>query len=579
MPKIPTYDSRQVAPNAAPAPQFQAPQVDQLMTGQRQIAGLQQANSQFTQQVAAIGADMNQRYTVQRLTDSEAQLTDALSAFNTEARQRVGENAKGLSQDAQTFWDKTTRSISEGLDDDVQRAAFNRIAARRRPTFTAGIAGHEFEQGKVAANAAGDASINTSISAAAAAAIGGMTPLAQQEIATNKESALRTLEATLTANGLQGTLPDKRMQLTTKLHAEIIQSLIPTDPDAAKAWYYSNKKEIDGTKQAEIEKMLDKGGMLSEVQKAADYVFQNKMSLDDAFAYAEKNFSGETEERLKVELKHRYQEKNLIDEQKKQTALAPSQKILAEAATRGSWISAGVRQSELNRLVAFPDLQQQVAQEFARHNEHMQNLADSANARARANAEKMLPSDAQVANWYQLKTEPETLRAIDLTKMRNSKDLTEKQFNDLVGDQQQLRKGGREKEENLLGDHAAVMNVLTAAGIKWDKDTADGAAKLGKFYEAFDARVRIASAGGKHVTQAQKEDIARALVHNVVVEGAWFGTNTKPAITVTKDDKIVAKETTVPPMERDRIINALRRNNKPVTEAEIKYWYLKGLKE
>ena len=104
--------------------------------------------------------------------------------------------------------------------------AFSRIAARRKPAFAAGIAGHEFEQGKVAANAACESSINVSISAAAAAAMGGITPQSQLDIANNKDSALRTLEATLTANGMQASLPEKKLALTTKLHSEVIQSLI-----------------------------------------------------------------------------------------------------------------------------------------------------------------------------------------------------------------------------------------------------------------------------------------------------------------------------------------------------------------
>ena len=573
MPKIPTYDSPQVMPGAAPTPQFQAPQVDQLMTGQRQIGGLAQANSQFTQTANAIGADMNQRYTIQKLTDSEAKLTEALSAFNTEAKQRLGENSAGLTKDAQDYWGKAVKSISEGLDDDVQRAAFDRIAARRRPTFSAGIAGHEFEQGKVAANAAGEASINGSISAAAAAANGGLTPLSRKEIADNKDSMLRTLEATLTANGMQGTLPEKSMATTTKLHAEIIQSLLPKDPDQAREWYYGNKKEIDGTKHAELEKMLEKGGMLTEVQNAADKIFQQGMTAEEAFHYAEQNYSGEKEKELKVELKHRYAEQNMAKEEGKQKALEPSQRILADAATRGAWISTGVRQSELNRLVAYPDLQQQVSQEFARHNEHMQNLADAANSRARANAEKMQPTDAQVTNWYQLKTDAETLRGVDLHKMVNGGALSQKQFNDLVGDQQQLRKGGL-KEDTILSDKAAVDLVLKGAKIETSGKSADPAL-LAKFYERYSAAVK---SEGKEVTQARKVEIARGLLNQVAVErDYWFGVKEKPAFNVEATDRVRADKTTVPSVDREKIISALRRQGLPVTEESIKALYIKGL--
>ena len=573
MPKIPTYDQPQVTPNAAPTPQFQAPNPEQFMTGQRQVAGLQQASSQTMQAVSAVGAEMNQRYTVQKLTDSEAQLTEALTAYSTEARQKLGENAKGLTKDSQAFWDDANKKIAEGLDDDTQRAAFSRIAARRKPAFAAGIAGHEFEQGKVAANAAGESSINVSISAAAAAAMGGITPQSQLDIANNKDSALRTLEATLTANGMQAALPEKRLALTTKLHSEIIQSLIPTDPDAAKGWYYSNKKEIDGTKQAEIEKILETSGGLVTAQKVATELRSSGKSFDEMMSYVETTYSGKQQELIKHELKNRAHEDEIGKKLQEQQALAPSQKILAEAATRGSWISSATRQAELNRLVSHPDLQQQVAQEFARHNEHMQNLQDAANSRARANSERMLPNDSQVANWYQLKTEPEALRAIDLTQLRNNKSISEKQFNDLVGDQQSLRKGGLH-EDTILADKAAVDLVLKGAKIETSGKSADPA-MLGKFYDRFNAMVKME---GKDVPQARKVEIARSLLNQVAVErDYWFGTKEKPAFEVTAADRIRAKKVTVPALDRQQITEALRRRNLPVTEETIKQLYIKKL--
>ena len=573
MPKIPTYDSPQVMPGAAPTPQFQAPQVDQLLTGQRQIGGLAQANSQFTQQVGAIAADMQQRATVQKLTDSEAKLTEALSAFNTEARQRLGENAKGLTKDAQDYWDKTVKSISDGLEDDVQRNAFARIAARRHPTFTSGIAGHEFEQGKTAANAAGEASINQSIGAAAAAANGGMTPQAQADIAANKDSMLRTLKATLEANGLQGTLPEKQMAMTTKLHAEVIQALLPKDPDQAKAWYYGNKKEIDGKAQVEIEKMLDTTGSLVKAQKVAGELYAQGMDYAAASEYAAKNYEGKQLELIRHELKTREQERKLGEELRDQKMLESAQTILAEATAKGRWIPQSVIDSETVRLKSRPELQLQVLAKIAAHNEHVQNLADAAKARARANAERMQPSDAQVTNWYGLKTDAETLRTVNLQTMYNAGQLNLKQFNDLVGDQQQLRKGGI-TEDNILGDKAAVDLVLKGAKIETTGKSADPAL-LAKFYERYNSAVK---AEGKDVTQARKIEIARGLLNQVAVErDYWYGTTEKPAFNVAPTDRVRADKTAVPSVDREKIIGALRRQGLPVTEESIKALYIKGL--
>ena len=169
--------------------------------------------------------------------------------------------------------------------------------------------------------------------------------------------------------------------------------------------------------------------------------------------------------------------------------------------------------------------------------------------------------EASTSAWYTLKTNPSALRVTDLFTLRTKGILSEKHFNDLVGDKKSLMEK-RTSDENILSDKAAVDMVLNAAKIDTGKD--GDPAKLALFYERFNQRVREA---GKPLDQAGKVAIARELLGEVVKERSyWFDTQH-------------AFEVAVPPADRAQIIVALRRAGKPITETNIVNLYQAGQKK
>lgn len=178
---------------------------------------------------------------------------------------------------------------------------------------------------------------------------------------------------------------------------------------------------------------------------------------------------------------------------------------------------------------------------------------------------KGVPPETNWARYYVLMNKPDVLKRTNLMAYRS--ELGDTEFKALMARQTDLLAG---KDQTELRPIKEVMNsYMRQVGIDptpRDDDRA-GAEKVGKIWGFFDERVRAEErAKGRKLSPEELEKQAAATFLKVgIARDFWFGSVEKPAALVGAEDKI----TTIPATERQKIIEALRREGHPVTEENI----------
>ena len=313
MPRVPAVDGPSVqATGLAKNAYEQAP----VALGQ---AGMVRAQ-QLGQAAQAADAFMQARERQQNRDDldavfrAETALKDDYIKFEREELGKQGVNAKGLGERAKTWWGEAEKKYSEGLT-DRQRSAYQRSATALRLSSSNTLGRHEQHQSNEALKESSQARIGAAIDLA----IGDPTP--DRVAAAKKEIT----EAVAIVGNMQGMPPEMQQrkvgEALTILHKNIVMQTVDRDPDAAKAYYYTHKKEIDGAARGTIEKALETGGRLQKAQEAADaLVVQFGDNVPAAMAHIEKTYSGEEEKAIKAEFTQRYSTVKATKQQMSQTA-------------------------------------------------------------------------------------------------------------------------------------------------------------------------------------------------------------------------------------------------------------------
>ena len=160
MPRVPIYDAPQESlrplPNVAlRAPQTQLPEVGAALV---RSGGdlLNVARAQQDQQNA------------DRLFRTEAALKEEYLNFETSLRERRGQNAWGVTQDVNQWWEDARERHTEGLENDTQRALFEQTFANLRLHSLDSASRYESQERRVSLEESARASITNSINLAAA---------------------------------------------------------------------------------------------------------------------------------------------------------------------------------------------------------------------------------------------------------------------------------------------------------------------------------------------------------------------------------------------------------------------------
>lgn len=315
MPRIPVATEQQelrAAPNAQQAPQASAAAFG---VGARQLQNFGNALDGAADTGGRIIRNMQEREDADLLFRAETALKTDYMAFENGVREKRGQNAWGVTQEADGWFKDAERKYSEGLTTDRQRALFNQQLTRMRLSAVNSISDYEAGQRRESLVESTTASITSTINLAAANANDPET------LAAAKDDILKRTQVLANINGWSPELrAAKESEILTNLHKQVIGAMVDGNPTGAKAYFEANRQEIDGGQRLVIEKALKQGELKTVAQEAADALMAMGSSQSDALDYVRSKYSGDEEVAIVAEIKTRFAEQTAARENDQRTA-------------------------------------------------------------------------------------------------------------------------------------------------------------------------------------------------------------------------------------------------------------------
>lgn len=318
MAKIPVYESGQTSIAALPnvkQSSIASPELFTGISGAKGMADLGEGLSRAGVAGMKYAGELQEKEDIAAVKQVESSFLTDITNYELQGKQKLGLNAASLPTQSDDFYQSTVQKYNENLT-DRQKAIFTNIAMRHAPSFKNSMYAHSAEQINKAQESSFKASLESYQSRAAA------NPAAAADM--NKELD-RTLNAWGQIKGMDAaTLERAKIEEKTKLHVSVISALEQAgDMDAAKGYFYSNIKEIDGARQVEIKKAIETSDRSRKVQSFADDVIDTqRLPMEQALKLARENFDGEDEKQAVVEIKQRYSEIEAIKKDNENQAFA-----------------------------------------------------------------------------------------------------------------------------------------------------------------------------------------------------------------------------------------------------------------
>lgn len=248
MPAVPTYNTPQATESALPSARVESVASPGLLdagAAQQEAlgVGIQHAGSGLM----GIAYHMAQRENADAVFKAETDDKAAYLNYQSDVQQnRQGQFAKGVTTDTASWWkDRISKNV-ENLDNDAQKRLYSQRATELQLQTLHSMSSFEGQQTEIAHDQSWKADkVNTINLAAANPTDESVATSAQQIKQFNSYQAARkgwnpdVLQAENTAD-------------ITDLHKQVIQQLVSSNPDQAKAYYDAHKDEIAGSQQAEI---------------------------------------------------------------------------------------------------------------------------------------------------------------------------------------------------------------------------------------------------------------------------------------------------------------------------------------
>lgn len=490
MAKIPTYESGQTSiaslPNVKQS-SIASPELFTAISGAQSLAALGEGAAKVGVYGLKYAGDLQEKENLAVLKNGESKLLDKVTGFELQGKQRLGLNAASLPTQSDEFYDQTVKEISETMN-DRQKESFAILASRHAVSFKNSMYSHSAEQ----INKAQESSFKSSLDSY------------QSRAAANPESAadmraetIRTLDAWGRIKGMdKATLDNAKLVETTKLHTAVLGSLEQAgNMDAVKGYFYSNIKEIDGAKQADIKKAIETSDRSRKVQSFADDVIDvQKLPMDQALKLARENFEGEDEKHAVVELKQRYSEIEAIAKDNENKAFSQAYNLAID--------------KKGGRKAIPPSLWNQLDPQSK----------ESINSKLGGGAAK-----TNQGVWYgiyqQSMTNPQEFIKRDLRK--DAPNLSDSDFQELTKLQASVKKDidKPDKLKRVFTVGQQVNQTIDAIGIPAtsnNKETRDKRALATRAVS--DALTREAAAMGKEVDQLSEEEVQK-VTDKVLIRG------------------------------------------------------------
>lgn len=575
MPRVPVMDPGIPAPGITPSARFDAPRAVNTAAGQSMRAG--QALDAAAELAGKVERDAKALIdrpifedAVTRAMSIQMELESGDAGFiHAKGRDALQRNSgMPLPEEYDEAYASRLQEIRDGLPNEAVKSAFDRQMPAMRRTLMIRANDHMVKQ---------QDEYNISVQQGKAE-VGGRLVVERfddpEQWAMGRAGvadAVRALNPGMDKDAVEGEV----RKAMTPLHKQVISRMTEAGKVTAARDYFA-RPEVQAEMTDEANTLVS--GVLTvaesdmEGQQAAREVIAASpgASMKELDAALVTRFGSNLKALDAARQEIKYQ-RDLEETSRRETEAAlmrPVDSLIGDARLGGQAISRDQASSVLSPLrLRSPEAYAKASALIDAHNDEIRSERQAAEDRARAAHERALRDgakgdEASTSAWYTLKTNPSALRAADLLTLRTKGVLSEKHFNDLVGDKKSLIEK-RATDESILSDKAAVDMVLDGAKIKTGKD--GDQARLALFYERFNQRMREA---GKPLDQAGKVAIARELLGEVVKERSyWFDTTQR------------AFEVAVPPADRAQIIVALRRAGKPITETNIVNLYQAGQKK
>jgi hypothetical protein len=261
MPRVPVIDGPSVAASPLQGPT------------QRSSAtpGLLQSNvaSDAGRALAQIGAAIQDRSDADLVMRAETELKNQYLGWESDAKQRRGQQAWGVAKDAAKWFDDNSGKIGGDLGNERQRYLFGQTVQKLRTQALGTFSEFEADQRRQSLDQSAQASIVGSINMAAA------NPQNPEVLTSTKADVLKRTAMLAQLNGWSPELRDaKQGEYLTNFHKQVIQGLVRDNPGTAAAYFEANKGEIDGSLHAEVGAFAQKATATRLGETAADQAWQ-----------------------------------------------------------------------------------------------------------------------------------------------------------------------------------------------------------------------------------------------------------------------------------------------------------------
>lgn len=516
------------------------------LTKQQRAAEEEERNR--ADQVAVLSAN-NQlaRWENQRLYDP-----------NNGAMAQKGRGAFGLPETVGDEYQKLASDVEAGLGNDRQREAFQRVKLQRGAELDLTLRRHVYgEMQRYEANeltAFVDNSVNSAIAHADE----------PRRVGVELSNAVAAINTHAKHLGLGPAEVEQQIEaVTTKTHVGVIENLLAKDQTkAAQVYFEETRGEIKGEALARVEKAVEEGGLRKSAQTKSDEIIKAGGTLQEQRDKAKGIDDPKLRDEVEQRIEHNATIKERADREQEQATLKGVYDTLdkshdVSAIPPGVWAN-------------MEPGQRSAARSYAEH------LA------------KGVGIETDFPTYYglmqQAAHDPETFATLNLLTYRAKigdtelKQLTEMQGSIVKGDRAQADKQG-------LGDfrtHEQLVNdSLNLYGIdpkEEGKNTVAGKA-IAQLRGMLDARVSALSnmTGKKPTNDDVQKTLDQILSTTTDVPGSWwniwpggkagpFGTDSKRLIDLTIED--------VPALDKQQISDALKRKNRPISDATILSMYI-----
>lgn len=559
MPSVPRYGSSKVETNLAAPVKVGADTSLATFGGGDAAARVPQAASNLMDQVVKIKNDADEVAALAAVNETKKYKTDRLYNAQDGALTQRGQNAFGIVDKYGQDFIKHGADMESNLANENQRAIYRKYFNAEDADFTEDLQRHLFKEAdsfadeqseSLISNYRNDAILNYSNPEKVRASLMG------QETEIMNHAKRKGLPAEW--------VKQKIGEVTSKTHSGVIQSYLNGDDDrTAKAYFDANKDDISADERLKIEKDLNEGMLRGESQRQSDLIFsKNKESMSAAVAEAKKI----KEPKLRDEVLKRVQDNFAIKEKAERE---DNENLHIAALNQIDQNNGDFAIEKINGWQRFSVAERDSLERYAR---------DKKVGREPKTNWTTYYDVMQLAQNPDLKEE---FLSTNLLKYRG--DLADAEFKQVVGLQAGLRKGDSKATKTLDGyrtDSMIVNDALAAAGFDTGRNAGTkDKESVAKFRRMVDQQIlMVQEKTGKKVNNNDVQQIVDSLMIKGKIKGSgWLWDDTARAFELSTDEAENFMPE-VPDDQRAKIVDALKRHGKPVTEEMIVNIFVKGLK-